>query len=356
MKSKRLIALALAVVLFALAAGPVWADVTTAIEWLRAQQNADGGFGTPESSTAATIEAIYSIIAAGEKPQDWVQEGNTPLTYLGSKVTEITATAGSTAKLILAIVASGLDPRDFNGIDLVTTLEAFYDPATGRYGGENDTFAGHTFAVLALASMSHPIPPAAVDYIRAAQTPDGSWSWNGEPAAGTGDTNSTALAVEALIAAGVPPSDEAIAKALDYYRAQQNEDGGFPYQKPSPYGTDTDANSSAYSIQALIAAGEDPTSDAWEQPGGTPITALETLQRESGAFMWQVAMPEDNLLATTQAIVALKGLIFPLAATKSAEAPVTLPITGADFTWLVVSLAAVATGVLGLVVRRRTAR
>ena len=356
MKAKRVVTLALVTVFFVLAAVPAWADAKTAMEWLRAQQNDDGGFGAPESSIAATIESIYAITAAGESPDDWAQAGNTPFTYLGQNLSEITVSGGTTAKLILAVVAAGLDARDFNGSDLVATLEAMYDPATGRYGGEADTFAGHAFAMLALASVSRPISGAAVDYIRAGQTPDGSWAWNGEPTEGTGDTNSTALALQALIAAGVSRSDDAILNAVVYYRTQQNDDGGFPYQKPSDWGTDTDANSTAYSIQGLKSAGEDPTGDAWAKPEGTPLGALDALQQESGAFAWQAAMPDDNLLATTQAIAALAGVTFPPAVTTVAEVPASLPTTGADYTWVIVSLAAVGAGALGFAVRRYATR
>jgi hypothetical protein len=197
--------------------------------------------------------------------------------------------------------------------------------------------------VLALSSAQRPIPEAAVDYIQAAQQANGAWAWDGsmETAA---DTNSTAFAVQALIAAGIDPSYAPVSDALAYYAEFQNDDGGWPYQNPSEYGTATDANSTAVTIQALIAAGQDPAGTEWTTAGGhTPLMALEGFQNESGAYAWQEAVPEDNLLATVQALPALMGKALPFASTdagpapagetpagepSAATAPVTMPETG----------------------------
>jgi hypothetical protein len=108
---------------------------------------------------------------------------------------------------------------------------------------------------------------------------------------------------------------------MDYYQAIQNEDGGWPYQNPSQYGTATDANSTAVTIQAILAAGHDPSGADWTASGGqTPVAALEALQNPSGGFSWQAAVPGDNLLATLQALPALAGKPFPLAVVDAGPA------------------------------------
>ena len=123
----------------------------------------------------------------------------------------------------------------------------------------------------------------------------------GEEAA---DTNTTSLAAQALVAAG---ETAAAQKALGYFEVAQNDDGGFPWQKPSPYGTDTDANSTALVLQALVALGEDPV--AWASQGASPVDALLALwDAESGGYNWQLAMPGANVLATAQAVQALSGM------------------------------------------------
>jgi len=306
------------------------ADVTAALDYLQTQQNADGGFGSgfsPGSTLGATTPVVLAIIAAGGDLATFDQDGNTPLTYLEANASSA-ASAGDLSKLILATTAAGENPRNFGGVDSVAKLESLID-AGGRIGGEADTFISHTLAVLALASAQRPIQ-AAVEYIKNAQQENGSWAWDGT-ADTAGDTNTTAFAVQALVAAGDDPGSDPVTNALAYYKGIQNEDGGLPYQSPSDFGTATDANSTAVTIQAIIVAGQDPAGANWTTAeGSTPVAALEALQNESGAFAWQAAVPDDNLLATVQALPALAGKAFPFAAMDvgSAAAPATVPETG----------------------------
>jgi hypothetical protein len=322
-------------VLAALLAGalPVLAaaDPTAALDYVASQQNPDGGFGSgfsPDSTISSTADALLAIVAAGADPATFDQEGNTPVTYLAANA-PAAASAGDLAKLIMAAIAAGENPRAFGGVDSVAKLEALAG-ASGRIGGETDTFVSHTLAVLALASAGRPVPAASIDYVTAAQQEGGSWAWDGT--AGTaGDTNTTAFAVQALIAAGEAASSDEVSNALAYYKGIQNDDGGWPYQNPSDFGTATDANSTAVAIQAILAAGQDPAGADWTAAGGgMPLSALEALQNESGAFAWQAAVPDDNLLATVQALPAVAGKVFPIATMDVGEAaaPPTVPATG----------------------------
>jgi hypothetical protein len=306
-------------------------DMDTALDYLKAQQNADGGFGSgfsPDSTVGSTADALLAIVAAGADPATFDQDGNTPVTYLEANASSA-ASGGDLSKLILAAIAAGENQREFGGVDSVAKLEAMTG-ADGEIGGETDTFVSHILAVLALASAERPIEAAAVELIQAAQQEGGGWAWDGS-AATAGDTNTTAFAVQALIAAGEAADSEAISQALAYYKGIQNEDGGWPYQNPSDFGTATDANSTAVTIQALIAAGQDPAGAGWTTgEGSTPLGALEALQNDSGAFAWQAAIPDDNLLATVQALPALAGKAFPLATMAVGEATVTAPVTAPE--------------------------
>ncbi len=325
----RITVLTLTVVALLAGALPAMAAVntTTALAYLESQQNADGGFGSgfsPDSTTGSTADVVLAIVAVGADPATFDQDGNTPATYLATNAPSV-VTGGDLAKLILAVIALGENPRAFGGVDSVTKLEGMIG-TDGRIGAETDTFVGHTLAILALASAQRPIPAAAVAYTRAAQQDTGSWAWDGT-AETAGDTNTTAFAVQALVAAGEAADSDAVTQALAYYRGIQNEDGGWPYQNPSDFGTATDANSTAVTIQALIAAGQDPAGADWTTAeGSTPLSALEALQNESGAFAWQAAVPDDNLLATVQALPAVAGKAFPLASMDVGE-PVATPLT-----------------------------
>ena len=328
------------------------ADMNAALDYLKTQQNADGGFGSgfsPDSAIGSTADAVLAIVSAGGDLATFDQGGSTPLTYLAANTP---TTGGDLAKLIMALVAAGQNPRDFGGVDSVAALEGMVG-VDGMIGTENDTFVAHTLAVLALSSVQRPIPAASVDIIKAAQQENGSWAWDGT-AATAGDTNTTAFAVQALVAAGEAADSEAVTKALAYYKSIQNDDGGLPYQNPSDYGTDTDANSTAVVIQAIIAAGQDPAGADWTAASGTPVAALEALQNESGAFAWQAAMPDDNLLATVQALPALAGKAFPIASMEVDEleatpltAPETMPETGGALANLAVLMLAGGTALAG---------
>jgi len=306
-----------------------WRD---AYPHLKAQQNADGGFGSgfsPDSTLGSTADTVLAIVAVGGDLAAFDQGGKTPLSYLQANASSA-ATAGDLAKLILAAVALGENPRDLGGVDSVAKLEAL-GGADGRIGGDADTFVSHTLAILALASADRPISAAMTDYLRAAQQDSGSWAWDGS-AETAGDTNTTSFVLQALVAAGEATDDSAVTAALSYYQGVQNDDGGWPYQNPSEFGTSTDANSTAVVIQALLAAGQDPAGSGWTTAeGNTPGTALESFQNESGAFAWQAAVPDDNLLATVQALPALAGKAFPFATMDVGDVvamPVTMPETG----------------------------
>ncbi len=304
------------------AAGPYRDAALGALAWIARQQQPDGGF--PGFGPGTTADAVLAICAVEGDPNGFLAAGNSPVSYLGAHAGELAGAPGSAAKVLLAAVCAGHDPRAFGGVDLVAALESAYDPASGRYGSD---LTGHAFALLALSAAGRPIPAEAVSWLRAAQTPEGGWAWDGSPGAGAADTNSAALAVQALVAAGVPRSDPALQRALAYLHGQQNADGGFPYAKPSPWGSDTDANSTAYVVQALVAAGEDPEGADWTVAGSTPLTALWRLQLPSGALEWQAGFGE-NAVATYQAVPALMLRPFPLARTVVADTPAVLPATG----------------------------
>lgn len=294
----------LALALPALAEDPI----TTSLDWLKTQQQADGGFtnGFSEGSDlGTTCDVTMAIAAAGQAPADWASpEGSSPLDYLRAQLESgAIEQIGQKAKVALALVSAGEDPAAFGGQDLLGDLNAAYDAQTGSYGGNTYEQA---LIMLALDAAGQPIPEGAAQSLIDSQAEDGAWALFGDTTAGAGDTNTTALVLQALAAAG---REEGQTEALDYLGSVQNTDGGFPYQSPSEYGTDTDANSTAAVLQALIALGEDLSN--WAPAGTDPRAALETLyDPDSGAFLWQAAVPGANVSATAQAIPAIAGYSF----------------------------------------------
>jgi hypothetical protein len=314
-------------------AGPSDDAASKALAWLATQQNADGGFSggfSPGSGIGSTADVIFSIVAGGQDASTWKKDEHSPLDYLEMQVRAGKVTKpGEIAKTIMAVVATGANPHSFGGIDLVARLNGLRKSA--GFGG---TLYEDTLAVLALVNAGQSVPDDVIARLIAAQTDDGAWAFTGDTAAGVGDTNTTAIVVQALIATG---HRDSIGRALDYFRRTQNADAGWPYQVPSAYGTETDANSTANVIQALVAAGE-PLSN-WSKAGRSdPLGALIWLQdHKTGAFNYQASQPGASLLATAQAIPALKGMTFArlpvVRVSGSASAgltpPQTLPVAGA---------------------------
>jgi hypothetical protein len=341
-------------------AGPGDDAASKALAWLATKQNADGGFSdgfSPKSGIGSTSDAVVAIVAAGQDAGAWKKNGLSPLDYLEAQVRAGQVTKpGDIAKTVIAVVATGGNPNSVGGVDLVAKLNGLHKD--GGYGG---TLYEDALVVLALVNAGQTVPEDVTAHLIAAQTKDGAWAFTGDTAAGAGDTNTTALVVQALIATGHP---DAIGRALDYFRRTQNDDAGWPYQVPSAYGTETDANSTANVIQALIAAGE--SSSNWSKAGRSdPLGALISLQAATtGAFNYQASQPGANLLATLQAIPALKGATFvhvPVVHTSSATpaatapAPQTLPVAGATLPMtplLVVGMGAILV-LAGYLIRRK---
>jgi hypothetical protein len=114
------------------------------------------------------------------------------------------------------------------------------------------------------------------------------------------------MVAQALIAAGAPDDDHAVGAALNYLRYSQNADGGFGFAP----GEDSDPNSTALAIQALAAAGADLGPEGrFARDGRTPLDALLSFQNPAtGAFQYA---GEDSPFATYQTVPALLLAPFP---------------------------------------------
>lgn len=296
--------LPLAAALFALpvfaagAALPKADAIAASTAYIRSQQQRDGGYA---SSPGQTMDAIYALRSAGYDPAKDSVGGLTPVDYLKANAAALTS-PGAAAKGALAAMALGLDPKAVNGVDLPGVVAAAYDPDTGAYAG--DDFS-QSIAMIGLACTGNPVEAKATDALRATQVEaDGGWGFGGGS-----DPDTTAIAIQALVATGVFATDPALVKALAYVKASQGNDGGWGFD-PS----ESNASSTAYVVQALIALGEDPESASWEKDGVTPVAYLLSQQNADGSFKGF-----DPAYSTNQVLPALAGKTFCAAA----ETPVT---------------------------------
>lgn len=300
-----------------------------ALDWLKTQQSADGGLGAgfgPGSAIGPTADAVIALASGGLDASTWTNDGVSPIDYLRAQVSAGNLKLpGEIAKTILALVASGQDPRAFGGRNLIADLNGNLDATKGVF---SSSMYDQALAILALSNSGEPVPGAVVDALLNAQTVEGGWAFDGQTIAGAADSNTTSLAIQALVAAG---RQDDTGRALDYFRRVQNADAGWTYQVPSAFGTDTDANSTALGIQAILATGG-AVAD-WSTGPSDPIGALLSLQNADGSFSFNKVFPGPNVLATIQAIPALYGAtLVRVSVTQvsgaSAPAPVLLPESG----------------------------
>ncbi len=284
------------------ATDPIASAALSAAAWLTGQQQADGGFSTgfsPASDPGATADAVAALAAAGRAPASIRSAaGASALDYLAASASGGTLKTGQVAKVVVAVVASGLDPRRFGGRDLIADLRAGEDARSGVIGGS--VFV-HALAMIAMARAKEPLPIRATATLLSYQASSGGWSFSGK---GSPDVDSTALAAIALMANGFSGTSGPAGRALGYLNSLQNLDGGFPYQSPSDYGTDSNTNSTALVALAHIASGDQP--ESWFRPRGyNALGHLVLAQQSNGAFPYQSAYPDQSILATSGAIPAL---------------------------------------------------
>ena len=190
----------------------------------------------------------------------------------------------------------------------------------GLYGASDPTFDGayrQAFALMGLTAAGVAPAPAAVTWLTSQQcvgadlTILGGWQAYRAPQAPCDppnaeffsgvDTNSTAAASEALDALDVtPPAD-----ALAWLDRAQNTTGGWGFVP----GADDDPNSTALVLQAIVAAGESPTAGRWLAGTNTALSALLAFQigcdavvANRGAFTYPGEGTGPNALATQQAV------------------------------------------------------
>ena len=301
--------------------------VAVAATWLVAQQADDGGFLGFEgvSDPSVTADALISLVSAQQSGDSVevagaVEQGTT---YLEEASADYAKTgAGQAAKIALAALAVGADPANFGGTDLPAMVEDGLNEDTGVYG--NGVY-DHALAMLALSGAGRQIPEEAFAALETTRSTTGGWSFDGNPEPAASDTNTTAVVIQALVAAGQGGSD-LIAGGLDFLRTAQDENGAFAFQPAETF--TADGNSTALVVQALIAAGEDPASDTW----GNAAAALAAFQNPSGAFRYADDQPDDNIFTTAQAVPAVAGLTLPvLPAGRVPGTPAATPAARVDW-------------------------
>jgi energy-coupling factor transport system substrate-specific component len=293
--------------LLVLAAPASAADRTVerAVAYLRAAQNDDGGFGGArgigESNPIYSGWAVIGLAAAGEDP------GDAAARYLRAQAGAVTD-SGDIERTVLALRAAG-EPAD----DLVAELLRRRQPNGSIEGLVNRT----AFLVLALRAVGRPAGDpavrAAAAWIAAQQNRAGGFgtSGRGSPAS----IDDTSAAIQALVRAGRRRRSRPVRRAAAWLVRRQARDGGFPLSPGAP----SNAQSTAWAVQGLVAAGRDPQR-VRRDGSRDPIAYLRSLQGADGAIRYSRTSRQTPTWVTAQAIPALTRTPLPVRAPPAARA------------------------------------
>jgi Prenyltransferase and squalene oxidase repeat len=283
-----------------------------ATSYLLSAQNADGGFGEAPGQSSDPLYTGWAALglAAAGRDLNLVSRGNGRLMSYVQAHARTTGDVGALERTILVVGAAGRSARSFAGHDLVAALER-------RIRGDGSVSQQvnlTAFAVLALrsAGVSGGAVTRGQHWLAAQQDRDG--GFNFATAGGTSDVDDTGAALEAL--AGDGAAGGARTRAVAFLRRQQDRDGGFPSQP----GTGSNAQSTAWAIQGLEAAGVSPAS--FHRGGApSPLAYLISLTGSNGLVRYSRGMTQTPVWVTGEALMAMAGKPLPVAAPPARSVP-----------------------------------
>ena len=249
------------------------------VGFLASQQQPNGSIPA-FSPVGSTADAVLAMVSAGHGRR----QVRRAMGFLERKVVHGRArSVGLKAKVTLAAVAAGEDPRSFGGVNLVRAIRTT-EGTDGRLGASTPVFED-ALGILALEAAGATVSRRALTWLASAQCPDGGWQYD-EPYGPTtddqhcldqtspgsdyfqSDTNTSGIAVQALNGPAGRPAPSLGAHPFGFFTAiRDSAFGGWGYS----WGVQTtDANSTALVIQAYVSAGK-------RLPSGA-MRALKALQ------------------------------------------------------------------------------
>lgn len=254
-----------------------------AARYLESRQTAEGGFAEPNgpATPGLTAWAVLGLRAAGRPPASL----ESARAYL-ARSDDALVSATDLELVLTARAALGERP-----VGLITRLQGLVR-ADGRIGpAVNSTIWG----AIALRAVGQPVPLATRRWLLRGQRPNGGWSWS---LRGAPDSNDTAAAIQALRAAGVRGTP--IDRGLVFVARHRNADGGFELTE----GRGSDVQSTAWAIQAYVAAGRRPPAAAFRY--------LARMRRQDGSYRYSARYVATPTWVTAQAATALARKPLPL--------------------------------------------
>jgi len=282
------------------------ADISRELSFLAGAQNGDGGFGAARGQTSSELYSSWVAIglaAAGRDPLTLRRGGHTVLDAIRAQSASLQG-AGDLERTILALRACGASVRSLPGGDPVARLLRLRD-SDGSFGHLANLTAFGVFALRAAGyPASSPLVRSAGRWLARQQDSDGGFGF--ATRGGGSDVDDTSAVLQALMDSGVR-SGPVIARAVNFLLRAQNLDGGYP-EEP---GGQSNAQSSAWAVQALIAAGRN-VDGVRRQGSRSPLGYLESLLAPDGSVRYSRTGSQTPVWVTAQALTAIAGRPFPI--------------------------------------------
>ncbi len=305
------------------------ASAASGTAYLVSRQLPAGSFETAGFPGFETPDAVLAIAENAQTTTTWnrkqakaavdaVKNGSHSVLHAIDDFVDSGINAGQAAKILtlvarpLAMNVNRFNPdKDATAVNLRAIIDGGHQPG-GSYGAFNATLD----AAIAKRVLGG-VPADTLAYIRSAQEAGGGWNFAGDPtgAAAPADVDTTALAVQALVAAKVKNTDPDLRQGIAFLAHEHRASGAW-----QSFGAD-DPNSTSLAIEAITAAGFNPAVSCWRDTTvpalkssayTSPITWLIGDQLPSGRFK----SPNDafgiNTFPTSQAIQALRREWVPV--------------------------------------------
>jgi len=210
---------------------------------------------------------------------------------------------------IIALSAVGVDATSVpDGGGVYDALDAMAQKVTAA-----SPVNVQAFTLLAYASNAYEVPvdaklseDALISVLCGSQLSDGGFSYSGSKA----DADMTAMVITALspYASNDAAVRNVVNRALNALKGLQHDDGGFG---ATGIGVDsgTNTNSTAMAVVALCAAGIDPSTSWATESGATPLSALlSQAASDRSGFIYQGSVNDFATEQGFRALVAYQGL------------------------------------------------
>lgn len=288
-----------------------------ALQWLQCtQQQPNGQIGSGGNAIARSAEVALGLAAAG---QDASAMRSGAVSLADFLKTAVSTDVGTNGELLMARASQ---PNAGPTATVAAQLQAAKG-SNGEYG--SDIFSD-ALAIVGLRNAGQVVTADAIAFLKSQQKSDGGWSFDNADQYGE-DSNTTALVIQALVSAGVPSDDAAIAGGFSYLQSVFSH-GGFG---DAP-GLTPDPNSDELGIFAIL-AGHRQSDAAWGPRLEAAIQDLASQQITTGPDAGAIASQLSKLFTTTYAPSAFllrsltqKGLaevkvaLLPCPATTTATA------------------------------------